>query len=70
MKTDNSLECCSCGTYNLEQAIVIDGEIYCWDCITGKNLYLRQKIKKDIENEKYLKIKNLKGGIENGYKKI
>lgn len=28
-----SLECEICGNYNIQEGVIIDGEIYCWNCI-------------------------------------
>ena len=63
MKTDNSLECCRCHRYNIEQGVIMDGDIYCWNCINGDNLYLQQKhkeLKKEQKNEKRNKKTNIK----------
>ncbi|MDD2657690.1 MAG: hypothetical protein PHD04_03485 [Candidatus Pacebacteria bacterium] len=50
MKDEFSLECEICGTYNIQEGVIVGGKIYCWNCIkrpdfTKFNLKKRRKIK-------------------------
>lgn len=33
IKTEFSLECSICGVYNIDEGVIINGEIICWGCI-------------------------------------
>jgi len=43
MKTDCSMECCICNKYNIDEGIILDNNIYCWDCIRGKKFNSRKE---------------------------
>jgi len=48
-----SLECEICGVFNIQEGVIIDGEIYCWNCIKQpdfKKISRRLK-KKEVEKK-------------------
>lgn len=33
LPNEYSLECEICGGYNIQEGFILDGKIYCWNCI-------------------------------------
>ncbi len=30
---ETSLECSVCGVFNIEEGVIVNGEIICWECV-------------------------------------
>jgi len=48
LKSEYSLECEICSAYNIDEGVIVDGKIYCWNCIKEPNF---TKILKKIKEK-------------------
>lgn len=49
MKTEYSLECEICGNYNIQEGVILNGDVICWNCIKkfpNKFVLPKKKIRK------------------------
>ena len=49
LPNEYSLECEICGVYNIDEGVIIDGKIYCWNCIKEPDF---KSILKKIKDKK------------------
>jgi len=62
MKTEYSLECSMCGLYNIENGVILNGEIICEKCIgfkTKDTLNIKEKEGCGKEKVRYSQIENI-----------